>query len=147
MELDEDEMKYTAELHQLMNKADPDGGSAAENGYGGDTSGGNGGGGGRGSGSGGGARGGGGTRGPRGVDFYTVLGVAETANPAEIKKAYRKLAMRHHPDRQQGEEAKAAGEKMFKQVGEAYAVLGDAGKREQCATTLPSPLLPHFVCG
>jgi molecular chaperone DnaJ len=59
-------------------------------------------------------------------DYYEVLGVAKTANDAEIKSAYRKLAMKHHPDRNPGD--KAAEEK-FKEAAEAYAVLCDAEKR------------------
>jgi len=60
------------------------------------------------------------------VDFYAVLGVARQANEAEIKKAYRKLAMEHHPDRNNGD--KAAEEK-FKEITEAYEVLRDSDKR------------------
>jgi molecular chaperone DnaJ len=63
-------------------------------------------------------------------DFYEVLGVAKNADDDAIKKAYRKLAMKHHPDRNQGEgaDAKKAEEK-FKEVKEAYEVLSDAQKR------------------
>ena len=60
------------------------------------------------------------------VDFYAVLGVARDAEEGEIKKAYRKLAMEHHPDRNNGD--KAAEEK-FKEITEAYEVLRDADKR------------------
>lgn len=61
-------------------------------------------------------------------DYYEVLGVAKGAGEDEIKKAYRKLAMKHHPDRNQGEGAKAAEEK-FKEAKEAYEMLTDAQKR------------------
>ena len=62
-------------------------------------------------------------------DFYEVLGLAKNASDEEIKKAYRKLAMKFHPDRNQGEGAKAAEEK-FKEAKEAYEMLSDAQKRE-----------------
>ena len=61
-------------------------------------------------------------------DFYKVLGVSEKADADEIKKAYRKLAKKYHPDANQGD-AKAA--ERFKEVGEAYSVLSDAQKRKQ----------------
>jgi len=59
-------------------------------------------------------------------DYYAVLGVARDAPEAEIKKAYRKLAMQHHPDRNNGD--KAAEEK-FKEITAAYEILCDAEKR------------------
>ena len=61
-------------------------------------------------------------------DYYEVLGVKKNASEAELKKAYRKLAMKHHPDRNKGD--KAAEEK-FKEINEAYAVLSDSEKRKQ----------------
>lgn len=63
-----------------------------------------------------------------GKDFYEILGVGEKASADEIKKAYRKLAKKHHPDANQGD-AKAA--EKFKSIGEAYAVLSDPKKRKQ----------------
>jgi len=62
-------------------------------------------------------------------DYYLVLGVARNASEDEIKKAYRKLAMKYHPDRNRGKE-KWANEK-FKEINEAYGVLGDPEKRKQ----------------
>lgn len=58
------------------------------------------------------------------VDYYKILGVEESASDDDIKKAYRALAMQHHPD-QGGDEAK------FKQISEAYSVLSDPGKRQE----------------
>ena len=61
-------------------------------------------------------------------DYYEVLGVAKNASEDEIKKAYRKLAMKHHPDRNQGDGAKKS-EEQFKEAKEAYEMLSDAPKR------------------
>ena len=61
-------------------------------------------------------------------DYYEVLGVAKTATADEIKSAYRKLAMKYHPDRNPGD--KAAEEK-FKEAAEAYDVLHDPEKRQR----------------
>jgi molecular chaperone DnaJ len=59
-------------------------------------------------------------------DFYEVLGVARDASEEDLKKAYRKLAMQYHPDRNQGDKA---AEAKFKELNEAYDVLKDAEKR------------------
>jgi len=61
-------------------------------------------------------------------DYYDVLGVAKNASDDDIKKAYRKLAMKHHPDRNQGDDAKKSEDK-FKEAKEAYEMLSDAQKR------------------
>jgi len=61
------------------------------------------------------------------MDYYKVLAVERTANEDELKKAYRVLAMKWHPDKNKGNET--AAEKRFKEVGEAYHVLSDAQRR------------------
>lgn len=62
-------------------------------------------------------------------DYYQILGVPENARQQEIKKAFRKLAFKHHPDTNPGNEKQA--EEEFKEINEAYGVLGDKGKRQQ----------------
>ena len=59
-------------------------------------------------------------------DFYDVLGVSRTASEQDIKSAYRKLALKYHPDRSAGD---GTAEEKFKEAAEAYAVLADADKR------------------
>jgi molecular chaperone DnaJ len=59
-------------------------------------------------------------------DYYEVLGLARTASEDEVKKAYRRLAMKHHPDRNPGD---GAAEEKFKEAKEAYEVLSDRRKR------------------
>ncbi len=61
-------------------------------------------------------------------DYYEVLGVAKGASESDIKKAYRKLARQHHPDRNPGDKQ---AETRFKEVQEAYDVLSDKSKRAQ----------------
>lgn len=60
-----------------------------------------------------------------GKDYYKILGVEKNASQEEIKKAFKKSAMQHHPDRPGGNEAK------FKEINEAYQVLGDTDKRKK----------------
>ena len=60
-------------------------------------------------------------------DYYAILGVSKGSSKNEIKKAYRKLAMKYHPDRNPGKEA----EQKFKEASEAYEVLSDDKKRSQ----------------
>jgi molecular chaperone DnaJ len=62
------------------------------------------------------------------TDYYESLGVSKGDSDATIKKAYRKQAMKYHPDRNPGDEE---AEAKFKEVGEAYMILSDAGKRAQ----------------
>jgi curved DNA-binding protein len=64
-------------------------------------------------------------------DYYKTLGVDKKASAADIKKAYRKLAMKYHPDRTKGDKS---AEEMFKKISEAYAVLSDEEKRKQYDT-------------
>lgn len=63
-----------------------------------------------------------------GKDYYSILGVHRKATEEQLKKAYRKLAMKYHPDRNKGDKA---AEERFKEVNEAYAVLSDKEKRRQ----------------
>jgi len=61
-------------------------------------------------------------------DYYKVLGVDKNATPEDIKKAYRQLALKYHPDRNKGDKE---AEERFKEINEAYAVLSDAEKKRQ----------------
>lgn len=59
-------------------------------------------------------------------EYYSLLSVERTASPEEIKKAYRKKAMEHHPDRHAGDKSKEAE---FKKINEAYGTLSDTQKK------------------
>lgn len=61
-------------------------------------------------------------------DYYEVLGISKSASEDEIKKAYRKLALAHHPDRNAGNKE---AEERFKEANEAYSILSDSAKRQQ----------------
>ena len=63
-----------------------------------------------------------------GRDYYKILGISKSASAKEIKKAYRKLAMKFHPDQNKGDKE---AEAKFKDISEAYAVLSDPKKRKQ----------------
>ena len=65
------------------------------------------------------------------MDYYKVLGVDKSATADEIKKAYRKLALKYHPDKNEGDKA---AEAKFKEINEAYAVLSNTEKRQQYDT-------------
>jgi len=62
-----------------------------------------------------------------GKNYYDILGVSKTASAADVKKAYRKLALKYHPDQNEGNKA---AEAKFKEISEAYAVLSDPEKKQ-----------------
>jgi len=66
---------------------------------------------------------------PHKRDYYEVLGIGRESAPEEVKRAYRKLALKYHPDNYRGEKAEAEGK--FKELAEAYEVLSDPAKRQR----------------
>jgi DnaJ-class molecular chaperone len=72
------------------------------------------------------------------MDYYSILGVSKTASTEDIKKAYRKLAMKHHPD-------KGGDEARFKQINEAYSVLSDNKKGLSMTTRTRGGTTPQAV--
>ena len=66
-------------------------------------------------------------------DYYEVLGVTKNAEPDAIKRAYRKIALRYHPDKNPGNKE---AEESFKEAAEAYEVLSDQQKRDRRETTM-----------
>jgi curved DNA-binding protein len=70
-------------------------------------------------------------------EYYAILGLPEDCSEADIKRAFRKLAFKYHPDTNPGNEKEA--EARFKEINEAYGVLGDSAKRQQYDTARKSP--------
>lgn len=74
-------------------------------------------------------------------DYYKILGVSKSATSDDIRKAYRKLALQYHPDRNKTKEA----ESKFKEINEAYEVLSDKQKKQQYDNDVYNPNSnPHY---
>merc|ERR1719163_2174094 len=73
-------------------------------------------------------------------DYYKALGVQKNAAEAEIKKAYRKMALKYHPDKNPGNKQ---AEERFKEIAEAYATLSDEGKRRHYDQVRDAPPRPQ----
>jgi DnaJ-class molecular chaperone len=71
-------------------------------------------------------------------DYYNVLGISETANSDEIKKAYRSLSLKYHPDKTNGDVEKV---KLFQKVNEAYEILSDNDKRREYDASRRNPFM------
>ncbi len=83
----------------------------------------------------------------RNRDYYQILGVNRNATPAEIKKAYRKLALKYHPDRNsESEQTKKVAQRKFQDVSDAYCVLSDPKKKEMFDQGI-DPLNPETASG
>ena len=74
-------------------------------------------------------------------DYYAILGVSKNSSKSDIKKAYRQMAKKHHPDVNPGN---IVAEKNFKDVAEAYDTLGDTVKRKQYDTSRINPFNDRF---
>ena len=74
-------------------------------------------------------------------DYYKTLGISKDASPEEIKKAFRKLAIKYHPDKNKGDKQ---AEERFKDINEAYAVLSDPEKKKQYDTFGSSEFHKHY---
>ncbi|MFP3868440.1 MAG: DnaJ C-terminal domain-containing protein [Desulfobacteraceae bacterium] len=74
-------------------------------------------------------------------DYYQILGVARDASPEEIKKSYRRLALKYHPDKNKGDKH---AEEMFKKISEAYAVLSNPEKRKEYDSYDPNTFKAKF---
>lgn len=74
-------------------------------------------------------------------DFYEILGVEKSASESQIKNAYRKLALKYHPDRNPGDHE---AQEKFKEISIAYAVLSDPNKRRQYELSGPSGAVVDF---